>query len=234
MPGTLSFRDVEDLLAERGIVVSYETVRRWVKHVGSMIAADLRRRRPKPHSTWHLDEGFTKIDGRLVYLWRAVDAEGEVLDVLVQSKLDKRAAQKDLIIGCRYRIGGVLGTAGTPFSAHGRHNVGRGDEDKIGAVCEGLERCRAATCGVILSTAAKSPLRCATDCAMVSVGLPGVATRQAPSERKLSLAPRRGFCFGRPCPACPRAVCNQRCGSALSSATSPPEAGQAGNYTRER
>ena len=72
MPGTLSFRDVEDLLAERGIVVSYETVRRWVKHVGSMIAADLRRRRPKPHSTWHLDEGFTKIDGRLVYLWRAV------------------------------------------------------------------------------------------------------------------------------------------------------------------
>jgi DDE domain len=107
MPGTLSFRDVEDLLAERGIVVSYETVRRWVKHVGSMIAADLRRRRPKPHSTWHLDEGFTKIDGRLVYLWRAVDAEGEVLDVFVQSKRDKRAAQKDLIIGCRYRIGGV-------------------------------------------------------------------------------------------------------------------------------
>ena len=52
---TLSFRDVEDLLAERGIMVSYETVRRWVKHFGPMIAADLRRRRPKPHSTWHLD-----------------------------------------------------------------------------------------------------------------------------------------------------------------------------------
>src|SRR6266576_3955023 len=101
------------LLAERGIVVSYETVRRWVKHFGSKIAADLRRRRPKPHSTWHLDEVFIRIDGRLVYLWRAVDAEGEVLDVLVQSKRDKRAAQKDLIIGCRYRIGGVLGTAGT-------------------------------------------------------------------------------------------------------------------------
>ena len=71
---TLSFRDVEDLLAERGIMVSYETVRRWVKHFGPMIAADLRRRRPKPHSTWHLDEVFVKIDGRLVYLWRAVDA----------------------------------------------------------------------------------------------------------------------------------------------------------------
>ena len=91
---TLSFRDVEDLLAERGITVSYETVRRWVQHFGPMIAADLRRRRPKPHSTWHLDEVFIKIDRRLVYLWRAVDAEGEVLDVLVQSKRDKRAALK--------------------------------------------------------------------------------------------------------------------------------------------
>ena len=75
-------------------MVSYETVRRWVKHFGPKIAADLRRRRPKPHSTWHLDEVFVKIDGRLVYLWRAVDAEGEVLDVLVQSKRDKRAALK--------------------------------------------------------------------------------------------------------------------------------------------
>jgi putative transposase len=91
---TLSFRDVEDLLAERGIEVSYETVRRWVNHFGSAIATDLRKRRPKPHATWHLDEVYIKIDGRLVYLWRAVDAEGEVLDVLVQSKRDKRAALK--------------------------------------------------------------------------------------------------------------------------------------------
>ena len=82
---TLSFRDVEDLLAERGIMVSYETVRRWVNHFGPMVAADLRKRRPKPHTTWHLDEVYLKIDGRMVYLWRAVDAEGEVLDVLVQS-----------------------------------------------------------------------------------------------------------------------------------------------------
>jgi putative transposase len=71
---TLSFRDVEDLLAERGIVVSYETVRRWVNHFGPKIAADLRKRRPKPHTIWHLDEVYIKIDGRLVYLWRAVDA----------------------------------------------------------------------------------------------------------------------------------------------------------------
>jgi transposase-like protein len=91
---TLSFRDVEDLLAERGIMVSYGTVRRWVNHFGPMIAADLRKRRPKPYSTWHLDEAYLKIAGRMVYLWRAVDAEGELLDVLVQSKRDKHAALK--------------------------------------------------------------------------------------------------------------------------------------------
>jgi len=77
----LSFRDVEDLLAARGIIISYETVRRWVNYFGPKIAVDLRKRRPKPHTTWHLDEVYLKIDGRTVYLWRAVDAEGEVLDV---------------------------------------------------------------------------------------------------------------------------------------------------------
>src|ERR1700694_131115 len=91
---TLSFRDVEDLLAERGVAISYETVRRWVNHFGPIIAARLRKRRPKPHATWHLDEVYLKIDGRMVYLWRAVDAEGEVLDVLVQSKRNKDAALK--------------------------------------------------------------------------------------------------------------------------------------------
>src|SRR5277367_3246266 len=91
---TLSFRDVEDLLAERGISVSYETVRRWVNHFGPMIAANLRKRRPRPHTIWHPDEAYLKIDGRMVYLWRAVDAEGEVLDVLVQSKRNKAAALK--------------------------------------------------------------------------------------------------------------------------------------------
>jgi putative transposase len=91
---TLSFRDVEDLLAERGITVSYETVRRWVNHFGPGIAADLRKRRPKPHTIWYLDEVYLKIDGRLVYLWRAVDAEGEALDVLVQTRRNKQAALK--------------------------------------------------------------------------------------------------------------------------------------------
>jgi len=91
---TLSFRDVEDLLAEREITVSYETIRRWVNHFGPMVAADLRKRRPKPHTTWHLDEVYLKINGRMVDLWRAVDAEGEVLDVLIQSRRNKRAALK--------------------------------------------------------------------------------------------------------------------------------------------
>jgi transposase-like protein len=66
----LSFRDVEDLLAERGITVSYETVRRPVNHFGPMIAADLRKRRPKPYTTWRLDEVYLKIAGRMVYLWQ--------------------------------------------------------------------------------------------------------------------------------------------------------------------
>ena len=91
---TLSFRDVEELLAERGIAVAYESIRRWVLTFGPVIARELRARRPKPHSRWHLDEVFVRIGGRQMYLWRAVDAEGEVLDVLVQPKRDKRAAQK--------------------------------------------------------------------------------------------------------------------------------------------
>jgi putative transposase len=91
---TLSLRDVEDLLAERGITLSYESIWRWVMYFGPMIAAALRRRRPKSHTSWHLDEVYLKIDGRLAYLWRAVDAEGEILDVLVQSKRDQHAAMK--------------------------------------------------------------------------------------------------------------------------------------------
>ncbi len=89
---TLSFRDVEDLLAESGVTVSYETVRRRVNHFGPTIAADLRKRRPRPGTIRRLDEVYLKIAGRMVYLWRAVDAEGEILDVLVQSKRNKRAA----------------------------------------------------------------------------------------------------------------------------------------------
>src|SRR5580704_15389643 len=82
------------LALSRRFAVSHENVRRGVNHFGPLIATDLRKRRPKPHTTWHLDEVYLKIAGRMVYLWRAVDAEGEVLDVLVQSRRNKRAALK--------------------------------------------------------------------------------------------------------------------------------------------
>ena len=91
---TLSLRDVEDLLAERGIMVSYETVRRWVNHFGADDRGGPAQTPAQAHTTWHLDEVYLKIAGRMVYLWRAVDAEGEVLDVLVQSRRNKRAALK--------------------------------------------------------------------------------------------------------------------------------------------
>ncbi len=91
---TLSYRDVEELLAERGIAVTYETVRRWVLKFGPKFARNLRRLRPKPMGTWHLDEMVVSIQGKRMYLWRAVDSEGEVLDLLVQSKRDTRAALK--------------------------------------------------------------------------------------------------------------------------------------------
>ena len=91
---TLSSRDVEDLLAERGIDVSYETFRRWTAKFGQAYAKHIQYRRPQPSSVWYIAEVFVKIGGRLMYLWRAVDHEGEVLDVLLQSKRDKAAALK--------------------------------------------------------------------------------------------------------------------------------------------
>jgi putative transposase len=91
---TLSYRDVEDLLAERGLDVSYETIRRWVLKFGPLYARNLRRRRPRPSDQWHLDEMVVTIGGRRMYLWRAVDHEGEVLDILVQPRRNKAAAVK--------------------------------------------------------------------------------------------------------------------------------------------
>src|ERR1700675_1718149 len=89
---TLSYRDVEELLAERGLDVSYETVRSWVLKFGPMMARRLPQRRPRPSDRWHLDEMVVRIAGKRMYLWRAVDHEGEVRDMLVQRRRDKRAA----------------------------------------------------------------------------------------------------------------------------------------------
>ena len=89
---TLSYRDVEELLAQRELDVSYETVRRWVLKFGPVIARKLRRGRPAPDSRWHLDEMVVRIAGKRMYLWRAVDHEGEILDMLVQRCRNKVAA----------------------------------------------------------------------------------------------------------------------------------------------
>ena len=88
---TLSYRDVE-LLAERGLDISYETVRRWVLKFSPAIAGRLRRRRPRPSDRWHLNEMVVRIAGERMYLWRAIDHDGEVLEMLVQRRRDTRAA----------------------------------------------------------------------------------------------------------------------------------------------
>jgi len=90
----LSFRDVEELLAERGVQVSYETVRRWVAKFGAQYADELRRREVRTGRTWHLDEMATRVGGRLHWLWRAVDEHGQTLDVLLQAQRDTAAAER--------------------------------------------------------------------------------------------------------------------------------------------
>jgi putative transposase len=90
----LSFREVEELLLERGVTVSYETIRRWCVKFGQQYANALRRRRPQPGDKWHLDEVFIKINGEQKYLWRAVDQDGAVLDILGQNRRDTAAARR--------------------------------------------------------------------------------------------------------------------------------------------
>ncbi|HEU5240028.1 MAG TPA: IS6 family transposase [Pyrinomonadaceae bacterium] len=101
----LSYRDVEEMMAMRGLFLSYETIRYWCLKFGQTYANDLRRRSPRPGDRWHLDEVFLKINGRIHYLWRAVDQDGDVLDIMVQSKRDKKAAKRffrKLLKGLRY------------------------------------------------------------------------------------------------------------------------------------
>jgi putative transposase len=90
----LSYRDVEELLFVRGVIVSYEAIRKWCRKFGQQYANQLRRRRPRPGDTWHLDEVFLTINGQRHYRWRAVDQDGHVLDILVQRRRDKQAAKK--------------------------------------------------------------------------------------------------------------------------------------------
>ncbi len=131
---TLSYRDVEDLLAERGLDVSYETVRRWVLKFGPSFARELRHRRPRPTARWHLDEMAVTIAGRKFWLWRAVDDEGDVLDLLVQRRRNQAAAVKlmrklvkkrgfapDMLVTDKLRS---YGAAMAEFGSSARHEQG--------------------------------------------------------------------------------------------------------------
>ncbi len=102
---SLSFRDVGLILAERSVIVSYESIRRWCLKFGASFANNLCRRRPRPGDKWHMDEVFIRIQGELRYLWRAVDQDGIVLDILVQTRRDAGAAKRffeRLLKGLKY------------------------------------------------------------------------------------------------------------------------------------
>jgi putative transposase len=90
----LSLRDVQEMMAERGVIVSYESIHQWCRKFGQSFANGLRRRRPRPGDKWHLDEVFIKINGKTHYLWRAVDQHGTVLDILVTSRRNAKAATR--------------------------------------------------------------------------------------------------------------------------------------------
>jgi putative transposase len=101
----LSYRDVEELLFARGIIVTYEAIRKWCRKFGQAYANQLRHRRPRPGDKWHLDEVFLTTQGERHYLWRAVDQDGHILDILVQRRRDKHAAKKffrKLLKGLKY------------------------------------------------------------------------------------------------------------------------------------
>jgi putative transposase len=102
---SLSLREVELILARRGVEVTYETIRQWSSRFGPDFAKKLRRRRPRPGDKWHMDEVFVRIQGKQHYLWRAVDQDGNVLDILVQSRRNAKAAKRffrKLLKGLQY------------------------------------------------------------------------------------------------------------------------------------
>ncbi len=101
----LSFRGVEEIMRVRGVTLTSEAIRQWCLKFGQTFANELRRRRPRPGDKWHLDEMFIRINCKDYYLWRAVDQDGSVLDILVQSRRNKKAAKKffrKLLKGLQY------------------------------------------------------------------------------------------------------------------------------------
>ena len=134
----LSLRNVEDLLAERGIDISHETVRFWWNRFGPMFAAEIRKKRTAqmggyPQWRWHLDEVFVKVNGKLCYLWRAVDHEGEVLEAVVTAKRDKAAALKLLKrIMKKFGRPRMIVTDGLRAYSAAMKEVGNADRQEVG------------------------------------------------------------------------------------------------------
>jgi putative transposase len=135
---TLSFRDVEELLAERGIDVSYETVRCWTLKFGPKIAHNLKGLRPRPSPRWHLDEMVVKVRGRAMYLWRAVDDEGEVLDMVMQHRRDTEAAARLLkrLIWSQRMVPETVTTDGLQSYAAALSDLGLDDRHRPGRLRE--------------------------------------------------------------------------------------------------
>jgi putative transposase len=135
---TLSIRDVEELMLQRGIEVSREAIRCWVNKFGPLIAASLRRRRGPPTGRWHLDEMVVNIAGRRMYLWRAVDDEGEVLDVLVQKRRNATAAMKLLrrLLKNQGVVPEMITTDGLSSYAAALKDAGLADRHRSGGIRE--------------------------------------------------------------------------------------------------
>jgi len=134
----LSLRNVEDLLAERGIDISHEIVRFWWNRFGPMFAAEIRKSRVAhmrsyPQWRWHLDEAFVKVNGKLCYLWRAVDHEGEVLEAVVTARRDKAAALKLLKrVMKKYARPKIIVTDGLRAYSAAMNEIGVADRQKVG------------------------------------------------------------------------------------------------------
>src|SRR5438270_8340148 len=150
----VSFRDVEELMATRGVLVSYETVRCWCDKFGKQYADGLRRRRARSGDKWHLDEVFLKINGVTHYLWRAVDQNGVVLDILVQPKRDRFAAirffsrllratgrKPRVIITDKLRSYGAAKRVVMPGVAHRQHRYSTGRRTRINRPESGRGEC---------------------------------------------------------------------------------------------
>ncbi|GHO63869.1 IS6 family transposase [Ktedonobacter sp. SOSP1-52] len=123
---SVSFRDIEEIMAERGVGLTYETIRQWCLKCGQTYANELKHRRPKTGDTWHLDEVYLKINGKTSYLWKAVDQDGNILDILVQSRRNKHAAKKffrKLLKGLQYVPRVIITDKLASYAAAKRENM---------------------------------------------------------------------------------------------------------------